>query len=305
MPWVVRDRLSQTGLYAKGASGALAEGVLEFEPLYSTWTDGMSAKQWLLLPSGMNIDTSDMDDWQFPTGTKAWQQLSRDGKPVETRYVYRYGPDSDQWIMVSYAWDGDDAHAVPKGTDAIPSSKDCAFCHAGRDSHFLGVSAIQLSHNKPGLNLSSLIATHRLSNAPKGDFVLPGSPTERDVLGYFHTNCGCCHNPKGDPFIQDGVTMEHWQRVSELGSVAQTRTAHTTIDVAASVKKGRFRIVSGNPDASLVLELMKHRETGPDAAAREKSQMPPVGTLVVDQDAIRMLTDWIRSLAPHDDAGSP
>ena len=58
---------------------------VEFTPRYPLWTDGMSKRRWLHVPTGASIDKSDPDAWEFPRGTRAWKEFSRDGVPVETR----------------------------------------------------------------------------------------------------------------------------------------------------------------------------------------------------------------------------
>src|SRR5690242_19885860 len=64
------ERLSLTGLYERGASGALSPGVRRYRPRFELWSDGASKQRWILLPPGAQIDTSDQDSWQLPVGTK-------------------------------------------------------------------------------------------------------------------------------------------------------------------------------------------------------------------------------------------
>src|SRR5690349_2931129 len=68
--------LSETGLYEDGSSTALAEGVMPYEPRYVLWSDGADKQRWLYLPEGTTIDTSNIDGFVFPVGTKAWKEFS-------------------------------------------------------------------------------------------------------------------------------------------------------------------------------------------------------------------------------------
>jgi hypothetical protein len=294
LPSDIPSHLSGTGLYREGAGGKLADGVQEYQPLYPQWVDGLTVKRWLLLPEGEPIDSADLDDWAFPVGTRAWQQLSKSGNPVETRYIRRYGPGPDDWLLVAYVWDGDDATATPEGTDTVPDTDACLRCHEGRDSRLLGVSAIQLAHGKSGLRLSTLIADRRLTKPPADEPVLPGTDSERRALGYLHSNCGCCHNPQGSPFNKEGIDMELWQLTDSLGSVAATRTVLTAVDEPSVTRSGRTRIISGNSAQSLLIDLMSRRD---------KQAMPPVGSKVVDADGVAHLAAWIDALGPVEDAG--
>ena len=79
------EHLSETGLYADIATGELAPGVAPFTPRFSLWSDGSEKQRWLLLPDGAQIDTSNMDEWTFPEGTKVWKQFSSAGVRLETR----------------------------------------------------------------------------------------------------------------------------------------------------------------------------------------------------------------------------
>ena len=39
-------------------------------PRYPLWSDGAEKQRYLSLPPGTQIDTSNMDDWKFPVGTR-------------------------------------------------------------------------------------------------------------------------------------------------------------------------------------------------------------------------------------------
>ena len=53
------------------------------------------------------------------------------------------------------------------------------------------------------------------------------------------------------------------------------------------------RVVSGDPEASLLYQLITSR-------AGSKEQMPPIATKVVDSHHVDVVTRWINAL-PHDD----
>ena len=83
------ERLSEAGLYRDFTSRTLADGFVEYEPAFPLWADGASKRRFIALPRGTQIDTSDMDHWVFPIGTRVFKEFSIDGRPVETRSIER------------------------------------------------------------------------------------------------------------------------------------------------------------------------------------------------------------------------
>jgi hypothetical protein len=156
------DSLLATGLYADVATGELGPGVEQFEPAFALWSDGAVKRRYVWLPEGGVIDTSDMDGWVLPVGTKLWKEFSRDGVRVETRLFEKRGV--GDWRMVAYVWteDGADALPAPAGqVDAlgtphdVPDQEACGKCHDGAADVALGFSALQLDHEGPGVTLDS------------------------------------------------------------------------------------------------------------------------------------------------------
>ncbi len=49
------------------------------------------------------------------------------------------------------------------------------------------------------------------------------------------------------------------------------------------------RVVPGSPERSVLYQRITRRGTG---------QMPPLGTTVVDEKAVKMFAEWIRGLRP-------
>src|SRR3954465_6471514 len=72
-------RLSGTGLYADIGTERVADGVLAYRPAFALWGGGGDKRRCIYLPPGSRIDTSDMDDWEFPEGTKIWKEFSLAG----------------------------------------------------------------------------------------------------------------------------------------------------------------------------------------------------------------------------------
>ena len=201
--------------------------------------------------------------------------------------------------MMAYQWNSSqtDANAVPDGVvnasgtpHDIPSQKDCGVCHNNMKDRVLGFTAIQLSHNKPGVTLDKLIQSGALTNPPAAAFQLPGNATEQAALGYLHANCGMCHNDNS--IIATVIDMRLWLSTSALGAVSDTPTYKTTVGVATdspvTPSTVSVRIQPGDPSASAIHLRMSDRGS--------PVQMPPLGTELVDSTGVAAVDAWINSL---------
>ncbi len=293
--------LCESGLYSDWDSETLADGVHAFTPDPVLWSDGATKRRWIYLPEGATIDTSDMDYWQFPEGTKLWKEFTRDDVRVETRLLQKNGPDPEDWYMVAYAWNAAQTEAVATtlgaadalGTDHdIPSRSDCRKCHDRLPSRILGFSAISLDLAATGTEvaLAEAIANGWLSDPPNGAapyFPLPGAALDQEALGYLHVNCGNCHNAMTDIST---VSVRFRLEVGGLASVAATTTGQTAFGVSPNLTvAGATSIIEPGDHAASAAWL---RMSSTNAAI----MMPPLGHELVDTAAAMTLSDWIDSL---------
>ncbi|HEY1586187.1 MAG TPA: hypothetical protein VGH63_10910, partial [Polyangia bacterium] len=153
--------LFDTGLCVDRACTQITAGIQTYTPRWALYADGATKQRWILLPAGTQIDTSDMDHWQFPVGTKIWKEFdaldgSGNNVRVETRIVQRIGSGDtvNDWFYAGYQWNAteDDTTEVPNGaTNAdgtmhdIPSHVECTTCHENlAPTRVLGFGALQL-----------------------------------------------------------------------------------------------------------------------------------------------------------------
>jgi hypothetical protein len=295
------ERLSGTGLYAEGdVTAGLAPDVADYSPRFEQWVDGATSRRFLWLPPAATIDTSDADHWTMPVGTRAWQELSRNGVRIETRFMQKVA--TDDWRYMTYHWTTEvDSVAVERGlVDAggtghdIPHLVDCGSCHDNVPDRLLGVSQLQLDHDGAGLNLESLVSSARLSSVPEERPSLPSDPATRGALGYLHANCGSCHNP--DSVEYRSVDLELWLPVTAVASLEQTPVYRTAVGVerqglGAGSALPALRISAGAPEASALYQRMASRDPN--------VQMPPIATKVVDASGLAIVSEWILSLEPR------
>lgn len=309
--------LSQTGLYA--ADGNIAAGNLPFSPQYPLWTDGAAKARWIHLPDGARIDVAEADAWQFPVGTKLWKEFAWDGRKVETRLLWLAAP--DQWVYAAYVWDEDQRDATlapeagmpgvhemaPGRLHSVPGRADCLACHAAAPSPVLGFSALQLSddrdplapHAEPlpagAVTLSSLVERGLLSPAAPSWAAAPpriraADPVERAALGYLAANCGACHNDTG-PLARLGLALHHRVAADPLEPGPAVLTA---VDAA-----GRWLVPGVAPDSSRIVApgLPSQSSLVFRMASRSpSSQMPPLGTVVRDDEGLELVRRWIAGL---------
>ena len=309
------QRLADTGLYQSGRPGVIDPRNRAFAPQYPLWSDGASKARWIYLPPGERIDATDATEWDFPVGTRLWKEFAFGGRKVETRMLWRASEAG--WIAASYIWSADGTDAIlapPEGVPglteiaagrrhSVPSTADCAACHGSPQLRPLGFTALQLStdrdphaiHGEPlapeMITLATLVSegllsprrTDLIANPPR---IATSNPQARAVLGYMVANCGSCHGRAGEvaavePFFQERELLE------DGNAVARALVGRVTRWMAPGQKSPTLLLDPGDPDASAILMRMRSR--------RPSSQMPPLGTVVRDDDAVEALARWIES----------
>ena len=306
------EHLKETGLYADWQARAIDPAHLPFSPQYPLWTDGAAKSRWLHLPPGTFIDASDPDAWEFPVGTKVWKEFRFHDAPAETRLIERT---SDGWRYASYVWnaDGSATLAPARGIlnsveirdgvrHAIPSRTDCAACHEAGPSRLLGLGTLQLSvdrdplapHAEPlpdgAVTLPVLVARGLVRHLPPHLARQPAriaapTPVARAALGYLHGNCGMCHTAGGEMASLGFVLQASVVDGNPVPAAMRTTVAHPSHFRATQRPDVAVRIHPGQPDASMLIVRM--------ASRHPVLQMPPLGTRLVDAEAVALLRRWI------------
>jgi hypothetical protein len=306
------DTLDGTGLCLDAGCTQISPDVHEYAPRFVLWADTATKRRWMQLPPGTQIDTTDMNRWVFPVGTKFWKEFTRDGTRVETRFITKRLADDDApgaWFFITYKWNApqDATTAVINGEQNvngtmhdIPSRAGCRECHESlRPSRVLGFQAIQLDYSAPNglLDLNDLIAQSLLTTNPGGGathFPLPGNAVDQAALGYMHANCGHCHNPQSP--VHDMTPVELLLDITKLATVTGTPTYTTSVDVDAAIPftdpPGGMTftkiIISADPAGSGLFQRMK--------TTTATRHMPRLGTEITDPDGLAAVQAWINTL---------
>jgi hypothetical protein len=309
-PGALPANLRDTGFQDEAMRAAL----IEFTPQYPLWSDGATKRRWLYLPPGTFIDATKPDAWEFPRGTRLWKEFSH-GTAIETRYIER-GADGG-WRYASYVWNEQGTEATladvdgvrnlpakhaPGGRYTVPAANDCRACHEAAPVPVLGFSALQLSADRdalaphrergPHTDLGVLRARGLLRNLPtelvaKPPRVSAASSTERAALGYLHGNCGHCHNDDG-PLAVLELNLA-WRFGAAPGAVQRALVGVPSQSRIAGLPAGAPRITPGQADISVLMRRMGSRDP--------LRQMPPLGSELVDAEALALVAEWIETLS--------
>lgn len=320
----VPHRLQCAGLYACWSNKTVAPDHRAYTPGLVLWSDGAEKSRWLYLPPGQKIDTSNVDDWVFPVGTKVYKEFRVDGKRIETRRIWKIS--ASEWVYSVWRWNADDTDATLFETGGlvsraggpayeIPSTSLCATCHNGHTDKLLGVDAWSLGvAQASGLTLTALKTQGLLSNWPwTTDLAIPEDSTGKFAAaqGWLYNNCAFCHKQGGQAASTGlfmnlsaraalGIDADGGQSGTRLTAV-QTPLYLTGVDQALTrpqftaafpAGSGYKRIVKGNADLSVVF-LAPTRTSDAGLAAQ---QMPPILRRMVDGPGTTSLRTWITAL---------
>ncbi len=316
--------LANSGVFTNTATLAPHPAMVPYDLNLPFWSDHALKTRWVYVPTNGVIDFNPTGNWTFPTGTvwvKHFEIERTNGVPssrkrIETRVLVRHASASEPQVYgLSYRWGTatNNAVLVPEGglteTNIIysagvtrtqvwhfPGRSECLACHTradqgglalgfntaqlNRDFQYGGVTDNQLralSHagyfSAPVTNLNSLRRLAALDNETVS--------LESRARSYLAANCSQCHQPGGNG----------------LGNF--DARFHTPLS-AAGIVHGPLRNDFGNAankvitPGSLERSMLLARITSPDPARR----MPPLGSSVLDTQAIALVSRWITNALP-------
>jgi hypothetical protein len=304
--------LKEAGLYADWDSKRIGPEKILFSPQYPLWTDGAKKTRWMQLPPGTFINASNPDAWEFPVGTRFWKEFAF-SRRAETRFIEHT---ADGWKYATYAWNEDESDALlaPERGIArsveirdgirhgIPSRVDCKSCHEGSPARILGFSALQLSddrdpnapHAEPlpeaGATLRALaerglirgLPAHMTTTPPR---IAASTPLARSALGYLHGNCSYCHTLSGELASLKFSLQYPFAEAFTAPPAMATTIGQRSKFVPSVWEAPGDRVHAGDPDRSVLALRM--------ASRNPVAQMPPVGSRIVDEEAVALIRKWI------------
>lgn len=317
-------KLSETGLFASTADHRVAPGVLPYNVNSPLWSDGAHKQRFIAIPGDGKIDHQVDTGWKFPAGTVLVKTFSLDlraGDPtsqrrLETRLL-QY--EQNDWHGYTYLWNEAQTDAellenpagldrvyqisdagAPGGTRAqtwhFPGRAECTLCHTMPANYVLGPNTAQMNRTNDyggGVVANQLKVLDRLGMLvhPLGDQNVDELPRLVDphdthaelatrARSYLQANCTHCHMKYGGGnayfFLTNSLSLADTGAVNLLPQ-------HSDLGVA-----GARVLVPGDPDHSLI--ALRMATLGPH-------RMPRLASSVVDEDGLKLVREWIASLA--------
>jgi uncharacterized repeat protein (TIGR03806 family) len=303
--------------------------VLPYSVNAPLWSDGAHKERYFAIDGPGKIQFSRHGAWKFPEQTvlvKSFALEREVGQPqtrqwVETRLMILQ---QKEWVGYSYRWNEEqtDAELVEAAgatrdyeisdpaaeggrrvqTWEYPSRAACMTCHSRAAGYVLGLQTGQLNrvHPYPGGAASQLAVYEHLgllehpqptaeerAKDPEADARWPRFPEpygsegtlEQRVRAYLHSNCAHCHVEAGG----GNAAMElNWKTSTDKTRIVDVPPLHDKFGLS----EPRL-IAPGAPERSVLLHRLGKRGRG---------QMPPLASSIVDEQATRLLRQWIEQL---------
>lgn len=262
--------------------------------LFSDYTE---KARFMFVPPGERASVR-ADALHFPVGSALIKSFGYAGKTIETRVMLKR---ASGWVALPYVGEGGDAvlkrggKRVPVSfahngatrtiSYAVPNQNQCKGCHAVSEAIMpIGprLSTLQVGDQFARLSKAKLVPAIKLPAAmPRWDDAKSGSLDQR-ARAYLDMNCAHCHSREG-PASNSGLYLG-WRETDRVALGIGKRP------VAAGRGSGGFdfAIEPGHPERSILIHRMKSLEPG--------VAMPELGRATVHDEAVAMLSAWIRDM---------
>ncbi len=313
--------LSKTGLFADTKANRMAPGVMPYSVNSPLWSDNAIKQRYIAIPGDGKIDHDHVTGWEFPEGTVLVKTFALDlvsGDPssrrrLETRLEHL---EQHHWRNYTYVWNDEQTDAVlledPKGHDQTftiretdgrqreqrwhyPGRAECTLCHTMPVNYVLGPSTRQMNkeydygngvvaNQLEVLNQLGMLAKPLANGKADGLTKLvdpkdPHASLDARARAYLHANCSHCHIKWGGGNAYFWLNSE--TPLDQTGAIG-TAPQHGDLHVP-----GAKVIDPGHPERSLI--ALRMALLGPE-------RMPRIASNVVDQDAVKLISEWIASL---------
>ncbi len=316
--------LAATGCMDPAALTRFVSASHGYEVNSPLWSDAADKDRAFVLPPGGKIhvvdcaaepsaclDAADDGKWVFPAGTTFLKNFGFDGKVVETRLLVAQS--NGTWVGYTYQWNEAQTGATLVDADGasvsfntgsrtvdwtFPGRRDCTECHTRSAGWTLGPETDQMNRVPSAAALGSdnqidkFAAAGLFDQAPAKPYATalvtpytgqlgspPASATVTDLArSYLHANCAFCHRPDGE--------------FSSVDLRYKTDLAHAGLCNAVPAKgtqgvQNATNLTPGHPELSTLWLRM---------STLGKGRMPPLASAVLDQDALDLVSDWIKGI---------
>lgn len=296
--------LSSWGCFQAGDITAFSSNVIPYDINTLLWSDNADKGRFMAIPDGTTIGVDFEGRFNLPIGSVVGKNFRLNGKLIETRLLLHH-EQPHGWKGYSYEWNDaeDEANLLTGAKDKdfsgdiwhYPSRAECDSCHTSVATFTLGPEVGQLNRNfvypSTSINANQLITlesinvlTSALSDAEKSTAFYAIDDTaysaERRARSYLHSNCANCHQPGGP----GGGNMD-------LRMASSLTDARICNEAALGDTLGLTNpviIAPGNADTSILVLRMENLG---------QHRMPPLGSSVVDTQAMDIIRSWINGLS--------
>ena len=298
----IPQKLADTGCFDSASPTSVVSGVVPYDINTRFWSDGAEKERFLALPDGTAIDVNEEDDWNFPDRSVLIKNFRLDSKLIETRLLMKHAGGS--WG--GYTWEWNDAEteatrvvggkirAVAGQEWIYPSENQCTFCHTSAAGIALGPETAQMNKvvsypapiNVTGNQIELLDELGYFTSPQPAADTLPAivnaadsaaDPGER-ARAWLHANCSNCHRPGGPT-----PSTMNWLHTADLSA---TNACDAVPGNSLGIDNARI-IAPGDPARSVLITRI---------STRGENMMPPLGSNVIDNEGVALITDWITSL---------
>lgn len=282
------DRLSATGCLK---SGALHSAFVPYDVNSPLWSDGAEKQRYVYIEPGATVLATSEGELRIPRGSILVKEFYRNDRHLETRLLIQ--SIDGHWSAFSYAWNKEqnDAFRAPGGVHihdgtslgwTVPSEPQCFQCHAAANGYTLGMHMAQLNGATPLLDdwkAQGLLPkdTNISFDGPDAMVPVDTSPLGHAVRSYLHVNCASCHRPGGTAL--GNMDLRYTTALMDTGLCGESTVSN--LGLASN------RLVHpGDPDNSVLFARL----------SRLEGAMPPLGTELVDENAVGRFRQWITQL---------
>lgn len=310
----IPQKLSDTGIFKDVKSLTVNSSFIPYESNAPAWFDNAIESKWVSVPKGKKFGITSNGPWNSPSGAVWVQHFDMEkvqGNPstkfkLETRVLVK-SPGSA--YALNYKWNKQqtEAYLVSEGGETlnlkvsvngkakdktwrIPGRMECMICHNVTGGYALGFHTRQINRDTTAFgvkqNFLNVLYEHgMLSKKPnsvdlnkKHASLDSGASLEKKARSYLDVNCSSCHS-------RDGTTPVPFD-LRAYGQLSRARLFNKPLN---NMGDNSLRVISkGKPEKSVLLKRM--------AASDGFTRMPFIGTHEVDEKAISVIEQWIKSL---------
>lgn len=282
----------------------------------------------------MRIGFNTNRGWFFPDESVLIKSFALESKPgnaatrkwIETRFLVKQ---QGEWAGYSYLWNDEQTEGTLVAGEGLdkeyqvggkklawhyPSRTECMVCHSRAANYVLGLTEVQMNKDhdygngvvdnqlrtleclgmlkvsydnpgKPAPEQRTAVAETTLLVKNPGEYRKLAdpyddqAPLESRVRSYLQSNCAHCHVDAGGGNAQ--FNAEHTASLSDT-KLIDVAPVHHKFDLPDAKL-----VAPGHPERSILLHRLSHRGRG---------QMPQLATTLVDENAVKVVEEWIKSL---------